>query len=164
MRRHGEHLKSRPRAIVDSLREECREELCVHSNEPWCYLDKMHVMHLLDRKEVMRAHALACQSAKAFHLVALSDGQRHIAWPLTGLPDLLRRKKFAWTAAELETVADWDEAEEAVERKSKGGPPPNVPVSEDNAADDAEESASTPAAPKQAAAKANRKAVAEKGA
>ena len=38
------------------------------------FLLMMHVIDLLDRNETMRAHALACQSAKAFHQVALSNG------------------------------------------------------------------------------------------
>ena len=181
MTRHRDRMKSRPRAIVEQFREDCRDELAVRSDEPWSYPDMarriewgqyrgmqrsyiliMHVIELLDRGETMRAHALACQSAKAFHQVALSGGQWKVAWALTGLPDPLTRKRFAGTATELEAVADFVKAEEELDKKSRGGMTLGQRVKEDgDEADDAPPPYRSAAAKKKAFDKRKKKEAGE---
>ena len=41
MARHKERLKSSPRSIINQFREDCRDELAVRDDQPWCYPDLM---------------------------------------------------------------------------------------------------------------------------
>ena len=79
-----------------------------------------------------------------------------MAWALTSLSDPLRRKKFAGTATELETVADWVKAEEEIEKKSRGSAPLDRRVAEDGGP--SEEAGQS----KQASVAAKRRAAAKK--
>ena len=79
-----------------------------------------HIVRLLDNGQPLRAQTLSVQSCKACHQACLSGGQWRLAWPFTGLPDPLSRRRFAGSASELEVMADWIKAEDEIEKKAKG--------------------------------------------
>ena len=176
MQRHRETVRDRPKAVCTAYREECLLDLHVRGGEPWSYTDMnrrvtwnhfsslqrahllfSHIVQLLDDGEPLRAQALAVQSCKACHQACLSGGQWRLAWPFTGLPDPLSRRRFAGSASELEVMADWIKAEDEIEKKAKGamdGTTTKSEGAEDKPAwDDRSQTAASKKAAKAAAAK-----------